>query len=106
MEGERPTEQVAAQFEKRHAHSVPKNTGPSGLYKIGRITCRGRPFLRAGSVRSQQDYAKTLPLRMPTIILFLQQAHARPRKSWWNGIRIGEQRKKFFGRALKLRGRF
>jgi hypothetical protein len=46
----------AAQFEKRHALSVPKSTGRRGLYKTVLVTssCRGRPFLGRAVVRSVQ----------------------------------------------------
>ena len=41
-----------------------------------------------------------------SLFLFFQQANTGPRKSWWNGVRLGQQRKEFFRGAIKFRGRF
>ena len=63
--GESPFSQVVAQFEKRRALSVPKNTGRRGLYKTLIVTgsCRGRQFLGRAVVRSLPEQTESPPSR-------------------------------------------
>jgi len=54
---------VVTQFGHRRAHSVPKDTRRSGLYKtiLVRGGCSGRPWFGQAAFRSLQDRTSSLP---------------------------------------------